>query len=33
MNLSGKFRVRDLWQHEDLGVYDKELAINNIASY
>jgi alpha-galactosidase len=33
MNLSGKFNVRDLWQQEDIGVYDKILTINNVASH
>lgn len=28
MNLTGKFKVRDLWEHKDLGVYEKELAFD-----
>jgi hypothetical protein len=28
VNMSGKFKVRDLWKRNDLGIFEKELIIN-----
>jgi len=32
MDLSGKFNVRDLWAHQDMGVFDSELSLQ-VASH
>lgn len=33
MHLSGKFKVRDLWKHENLGSFNQSLTVKDVASH